>query len=125
SCPADCSDSGFYGKFADFYGDIQSYMSFGDYGYASPFSPYSNPHFNFTRSLTASSPPSRVKGVSFYGDSFGNFNGVAGQQVIIKVDSTDFDTYVYLLGPVQRRLIAFNDDVVSGNTNSQLTVTLP
>jgi hypothetical protein len=52
------------------------------------------------------------------------FEGEAGQRVTISLSSTDFDTYLALLGP-DGEVIAQNDDIVPGNLNSELTVTLP
>ncbi|MBP0000449.1 MAG: M48 family metalloprotease [Cyanobacteria bacterium SID2] len=52
------------------------------------------------------------------------FDGQAGQEVRIQMDSTDFDTYLILLGPDDRPL-AENDDRSRNNPNSELTVTLP
>lgn len=53
-----------------------------------------------------------------------SFTGRAGQQVVIDMNSADFDTYLLLVGP-DGSLIAENDDVSSGNFNSQIVVTLP
>lgn len=52
------------------------------------------------------------------------FSGQAGQQVVIILESTDFDSYLILVDPNQT-IIAENDDAISGSPNSQLTVTLP
>jgi hypothetical protein len=52
------------------------------------------------------------------------FSGTAGQTVTITLESTAFDTYLILLGPNGDR-IAENDDIGSGNLNSQIVVTLP
>lgn len=52
------------------------------------------------------------------------FQGRAGQEVRIQLDSRDFDTYLILLDPSDRP-IAENDDRTRGNTNAELTVTLP
>jgi hypothetical protein len=52
------------------------------------------------------------------------FEGEAGQQVEITLESTDFDPYLILVDPNQT-IIAENDDVVTGSQNSQITITLP
>ncbi len=56
------------------------------------------------------------------------FTGSAGQQVAVSMNSTAFDTFLFLLNPNETEL-ARNDDVVNGNTNSRIppsgTVTLP
>ncbi|MGJ3251895.1 MAG: PPC domain-containing protein [Elainellaceae cyanobacterium] len=52
------------------------------------------------------------------------FEGRAGQQVTISLESPDFDTYLILLGP-NDDVVAQNDDVSATNLNSSLTVTLP
>lgn len=52
------------------------------------------------------------------------FSGTAGQTVTISLESSAFDTYLILLGPNGDR-VAENDDISSGNLNSQITVTLP
>lgn len=57
-----------------------------------------------------------------------SFNGIAGQQIVVAQNSTDFDTYLYLLNS-NGQVIAENDDIVNGNTNSRIpdsgTFTLP
>ncbi|NEZ61053.1 PPC domain-containing protein [Adonisia turfae] len=52
------------------------------------------------------------------------FNGNAGQQVTITLESSDFDTHLLLIDTVGNT-ISENDDVRNGITNSGLTVTLP
>jgi hypothetical protein len=52
------------------------------------------------------------------------FEGTTGQQVTISLVSSDFDTYLILLGP-DGTVIDQNDDISSSNFNSELTVTLP
>lgn len=52
------------------------------------------------------------------------FSGEAGQEVRIQLDSSDFDTYLILIGPDDQPL-AENDDRTSGDTNSELVLTLP
>ncbi len=52
------------------------------------------------------------------------FSGSSGQQVIITLESQDFDPYLILLDPSRRR-INENDDVSRSNRNSRLSVTLP
>ncbi|MBD2069088.1 pre-peptidase C-terminal domain-containing protein [Leptolyngbya sp. FACHB-671] len=51
-------------------------------------------------------------------------SGTAGQTVTITLESSQFDTYLILLGPNGDR-VAENDDISSDNLNSQITVTLP
>ena len=54
-----------------------------------------------------------------------SFEGTAGQQVTITMESPDFDTFLVLLDP-SGEPIADNDDIVAGsNLNSQITITLP
>ncbi|MEO0536417.1 MAG: trypsin-like peptidase domain-containing protein [Cyanobacteria bacterium P01_A01_bin.123] len=53
------------------------------------------------------------------------FQGEAGQQVTVTMESPDFDTFLVLLDP-SGQPIADNDDIVAGsNLNSQITITLP
>lgn len=52
------------------------------------------------------------------------FSGRSGQQVIISLESQEFDPYLILLDPDRRR-INENDDVSRNNRNSRLVVTLP
>jgi Trypsin-like peptidase domain/Bacterial pre-peptidase C-terminal domain len=52
------------------------------------------------------------------------FEGQAGQTVTITLESTDFDTYVIVVG-ADGNAIGQNDDASEGNTNSMLRVTLP
>jgi predicted Zn-dependent protease len=52
------------------------------------------------------------------------FSGEAGQEVRIQLDSSDFDTYLILIGPDDQPL-AENDDRTSGDTNSELVLNLP
>ncbi|OAB59325.1 hypothetical protein AY600_19305 [Phormidium willei BDU 130791] len=52
------------------------------------------------------------------------FSGEAGQEIRIQLDSSDFDTYLILIGPDDQPL-AENDDRTSGDTNSELVLTLP
>ncbi len=52
------------------------------------------------------------------------FAGSSGQQVIISLESPDFDPYLILLDPDGRR-ISENDDISRSNRNSKLVVTLP
>ncbi|KAB8320544.1 trypsin-like serine protease [Tolypothrix campylonemoides VB511288] len=53
------------------------------------------------------------------------FEGKAGQQVTIEMDSKQIDSNLYLLLPAKEKLIAANDDISPNNFNSRLTVTLP
>ncbi|MEM8806396.1 MAG: trypsin-like peptidase domain-containing protein [Cyanobacteria bacterium P01_G01_bin.38] len=59
---------------------------------------------------------------SFY-DEFA-FEGQAGQQVIISLTSSDFDTYLFLADEAGNQ-IAENDDLSGSSTNSEIVVTLP
>lgn len=49
--------------------------------------------------------------------------GRAGQSMTITLESSDFDTFLALVGP-DGRVIAQNDDVSQGNANSALSITL-
>ncbi|MFB2935097.1 S1C family serine protease [Aerosakkonemataceae cyanobacterium BLCC-F154] len=52
------------------------------------------------------------------------FDGVAGQNVRIILESSDFDSYLALLGPDGRK-VAENNNVGRNNPNSALNLTLP
>ncbi|NEQ97223.1 MAG: trypsin-like serine protease [Cyanothece sp. SIO2G6] len=52
------------------------------------------------------------------------FNGRGGQQLEILLTSTEFDTYLILVGPNGESL-AQNDDRAQGNPNSRIQITLP
>jgi tetratricopeptide (TPR) repeat protein len=52
------------------------------------------------------------------------FEGRAGDVVSITLESSEFDTYLFLISPEGEKL-AENDDIAEGNTNSKITVTLP
>jgi len=53
------------------------------------------------------------------------FNGTAGQQVTITMNSTAFDTVLYLLD-ANNNILAFNDDIDGNTTNSRISLfTLP
>jgi len=52
------------------------------------------------------------------------FSAEAGQEVRIQLESSDFDTYLILIGPDDQPL-AENDDRTSGDTNSELVLNLP
>ena|GEM_PF-906706 len=52
------------------------------------------------------------------------FSGEAGQEVRIQLESSEFDTYLILIGPDDQPL-AENDDRTSGDTNSELVLNLP
>jgi serine protease Do len=52
------------------------------------------------------------------------FEGRAGQRVLIRLSSSDFDTYLILFDSNGERL-AENDDLANGNTNSEIVLTLP
>lgn len=51
------------------------------------------------------------------------FEGITGQSTTISLESPDFDTYLFLIGP-DGDVVAENDDVSSDDLNSELTVTL-
>ena len=53
------------------------------------------------------------------------FEGKAGQQITIAMDSQQIDSHLYLLLPAKERLIAQNDDISPKDFNARLTVTLP
>lgn len=52
------------------------------------------------------------------------FEGTANQQLMITMISTDFDTYLSLIGPDGEQ-IGFNDDISESSTNSYIAATLP
>jgi S1-C subfamily serine protease len=52
------------------------------------------------------------------------FFGRAGQSVTLDLESPDFDTYLIVLDPNNRKL-AENDDLSTEDTNSRITLTLP
>ncbi|WP_026072791.1 trypsin-like peptidase domain-containing protein [Nodosilinea nodulosa] len=52
------------------------------------------------------------------------FQGRAGQQVVISLESPDFDTYLILVDDARNR-IGENDDANANTTNSQIAVQLP
>ncbi|NJO44631.1 MAG: trypsin-like serine protease [Oscillatoriales cyanobacterium RM2_1_1] len=53
-----------------------------------------------------------------------SFEGQAGQSVVIRLESQEFDPYVALFSP-NGRLVAENDDVSRIDKNAAITVTLP
>lgn len=53
------------------------------------------------------------------------FEGKAGQQISIEMNSKQIDSHLYLLLPTKQRLIADNDDISPTDFNARLTVTLP
>jgi serine protease Do len=53
------------------------------------------------------------------------FEGKAGQQVTIEVDSQQIDPSVILLFPDKKEVIAQNDDIDASNFNAKLEATLP
>jgi uncharacterized delta-60 repeat protein len=57
----------------------------------------------------------------FFSDYY-SFNATAGQQIAISMSSGVFDTYLYLLNS-SGAVIAENDDIVPGNTNSRIPAT--
>jgi hypothetical protein len=59
---------------------------------------------------------------SFY-DTY-TIEGSAGQEIKIDLVSQDFDTYLAILDPTGK-IIAENDDLAQGNSNSQITLKLP
>ncbi|MEO1069491.1 MAG: PPC domain-containing protein, partial [Cyanobacteria bacterium J06638_6] len=52
------------------------------------------------------------------------FQGQAGQEVIIRLESPDFDTYLIVLDESRNR-VAENDDTNPNTTNSEVAVQLP
>ena len=52
------------------------------------------------------------------------FRGRAGQQVVIDLDSTDFDSYLVLVAP-DGTVLDSNDDRADGNPNATVQATLP
>lgn len=59
---------------------------------------------------------------SLYQEHF--FEGTAGQQVTVTLESDEFDTYLVLVGP-NDSIVDQNDDIGQDNFNSQITATLP
>jgi serine protease Do len=53
------------------------------------------------------------------------FEGKAGQQVTIEVDSQQIDPSVILLYPDKKEVVAQNDDIAANNFNAKLEATLP
>ncbi|WP_392533670.1 trypsin-like peptidase domain-containing protein [Nostoc sp. C117] len=53
------------------------------------------------------------------------FEGKAGQQITIEMDSQQIDPHLYLLLPAKEQLVAENDDISPKDFNARLTVTLP
>jgi serine protease Do len=53
------------------------------------------------------------------------FEGKAGQQVTIEMDSRQIDPSLYLLLPGKERVVAQNDDISPTNFNAKLSATLP
>ncbi|WP_414755621.1 trypsin-like peptidase domain-containing protein [Anabaena sp. CCY 9910] len=53
------------------------------------------------------------------------FEGKAGQQVTIEMDSKEIDSHLYLLLPAKETLVGENDDISPKNFNAKFTVTLP
>ncbi|MBW4595614.1 MAG: trypsin-like peptidase domain-containing protein [Brasilonema angustatum HA4187-MV1] len=53
------------------------------------------------------------------------FEGKAGQQVTIEMDSKQIDSHLYLLLPAKETLVGENDDISPKDFNAKLTVTLP
>ncbi|MHC5832609.1 MAG: PPC domain-containing protein, partial [Nostoc sp.] len=53
------------------------------------------------------------------------FEGKAGQQITIEMDSQQIDSHLYLLLPAKEQLIGENDDISPKDFNARLTVTLP
>ena len=52
------------------------------------------------------------------------FEGSAGQALTITLESSDFDPFLFLVGP-DESVLAYNDDASSSSLNSLLKVTLP
>ena len=71
--------------------------------------------------LTEEDPSLDVDGSRY--DSY-SFNGKEGQTISISLESTEFDTYLFLFN-AKNEQIAENDDIDEDNKNSQLTIVLP
>ncbi|MFB2880088.1 pre-peptidase C-terminal domain-containing protein [Floridanema aerugineum] len=56
-----------------------------------------------------------------FADDYKLVGASANQQVTVNLDSTNFDTYLQVVDAVTGQLIAENDDIQDGNTNSGLT----
>jgi S1-C subfamily serine protease len=74
-----------------------------------------------TEGLLNSSSPTLEDG-SLYAEH--SFQAEAGQTVTISLESSEFDTYLILLGP-NDQVIGENDDASANTLNSTLTITLP
>jgi len=53
-----------------------------------------------------------------------SFNGTAGQELSVTLESSDFDTILILINATGES-IASNDDISATNTNSRIDITLP
>jgi len=74
--------------------------------------------YNYT--LSSADCASGTRGTSYYTDRY-SFNATAGQQISIQLNSSAFDTFVYLKNTTGTA-ITFNDDS-GGTTNSRIPVT--
>lgn len=74
-----------------------------------------------TEGLLSGSSPALEDG-SLYEEH--SFQGNAGQTITISLESSEFDTYLILLGP-NDQVIGENDDASPNTLNSTLTITLP
>ncbi|MBI3683138.1 MAG: pre-peptidase C-terminal domain-containing protein [Acidobacteria bacterium] len=73
--------------------------------------------------LSADSCARGQRGSSYYTDVY-TFTGRAGQTVTISLESSDFDSYLTLIGP-SGAVAATNDDAAANNSNSRIQYTLP
>ena len=90
-----CGSDAVYGKFSDFFPDIQDFLVFGDRG-KNPVTTLIG--INHNGSLTTNSSLNRVDGASFFWQGY-YFTGQAGQRIQINLTSFAFDTYLYVLDP--------------------------
>ncbi|PSN09171.1 serine protease, partial [filamentous cyanobacterium CCP5] len=74
-----------------------------------------------TEGLLGSDNPTLADGSRYQEYSF---QGQAGQEIRITLESPDFDTYVFI-GDADRNILADNDDISAENLNSELVFTLP
>jgi subtilisin family serine protease len=52
-----------------------------------------------------------------------SFSGIAGQQIAVTLDSSAFDTYLYLLNSSSGQVISENNNVIAGSSNSRIPAT--
>ncbi|MBI1760413.1 MAG: pre-peptidase C-terminal domain-containing protein [Acidobacteria bacterium] len=113
-----------YGRFRDFYPQIDTWVVLGDRGLPSPpIPPLSVNTPQVINDTLTSAMPSRVYGLGFFAKVF-TFNGQAGQRVKLTLSSSAFDGYLYLIHGSKRTLLAEDDDS-GGGPNAQIVFTLP